>query len=136
MKALLFLLLTLPCWADFRVTVTGLKNKQGHVRLIIFDDTGKKGFPSDHTKARHRLSVPASSAKNGSVTFLIKEKKLPPCAFVALHDENSNRKADKNFIGIPKEGVAISNRVSVPPRFKKARMTSPSSPLVIKLKYW
>lgn len=135
MKTLILsLFFTLPTWAQFQVKVTGIKNAKGQIRLLIFDQ--KSGFPSDHTKARTRLSLPAAMAKNGIITFTLKENTLPSCAFVAIHDENSNKKLDRNLIKIPKEGVAISNGISVPPRYHRALVAKPKSPLSMKLKYW
>lgn len=32
---------------------------------------------------------------------------------VAIHDENKNRKLDRNFIGIPKEGFGFANNPHV-----------------------
>jgi uncharacterized protein (DUF2141 family) len=43
-----------------------------------------------------------------------------------FHDENSNGKIDRNFMGIPKEGVGASNDAEGrfgPPKFDDARFT-------------
>ena len=46
---------------------------------------------------------------------------LPPGDYgvAAIHDENSNAKLDRNFIGIPKEGFGFANNphmgLSAPP---------------------
>jgi len=130
----LFSLVPLPAFAEFKVTVNGLKNTTGDVCLLVFDKAD--GYPDDHTKAIHRLIVPAKTAKNHSITFVIQSATLKGCAFVALHDENSNKKVERNLIGIPKEGVAMSRGVSVPPKFSKAVIQAPKSPLTLKLKYW
>jgi uncharacterized protein (DUF2141 family) len=62
-----------------------------------------------------RIVLPASAK---SATF---EKVADGTyAVSAFHDANGNGKLDTNFIGIPKEAVAMSNnpRVMGPPRFK------------------
>lgn len=44
-----------------------------------------------------------------------------------FHDENNNRKMDTNFMGIPKEGWAMSNNVKAnfgPPNFEKSIFTA------------
>ncbi len=40
---------------------------------------------------------------------------LPPgdYALAAIHDENSNARLDRNFIGIPKEGFGFANNPHV-----------------------
>ena len=45
-------------------------------------------------------------------------------AFVILHDENKNGKTDTNRIGMPKEGIAVSNNAKGsfgPPAYEDAK---------------
>lgn len=54
----------------------------------------------------------------------IEEKEEGAYAFVILHDENKNGKADTNWIGLPKEGVAVSNNAKGsfgPPDYEDAK---------------
>jgi uncharacterized protein (DUF2141 family) len=47
-------------------------------------------------------------------------------AVSVFHDENSNGKLDRNFIGMPKEGVGASNDAKGhfgPPKFNDAQFT-------------
>lgn len=50
---------------------------------------------------------------------------IPPGRYAvqAFHDENRNHKVDRNFLGIPKEGIAFSNDAKIvlgPPKFADA----------------
>ncbi len=49
----------------------------------------------------------------GDVTAVMEN--LPPGDYgvVTIHDENKNRKLDRNFIGIPKEGFGFANNPHV-----------------------
>jgi len=126
-------MLTLSCQANFLVKVTGVRNTKGDIRLVVFDQ--QEGFPSTYQKAKIRKSLPASQAKNGVLTFQLKEIRLANCAFVILHDENSNKKMDRNFLKMPKEGAAISNGLSLRPSFQKAVVKNPKSPVLLKVQY-
>ena len=46
-------------------------------------------------------------------------------AIALFHDENSNKKLDKNFFGVPKEGYGISNnpKTLLEPTFKDAEFS-------------
>ena len=52
------------------------------------------------------------------------------------HDENSNGKLDRNFVGMPKEGVGASNDAKGsfgPPKFADARFSykgGPQEPMI------
>ena len=61
-------------------------------------------------------------------------------AVSVFHDENMNRKLDKNFVGIPREGYGTSNnpkRKMGPPDFEEAKfqLTGAAQSLEIKLLY-
>jgi uncharacterized protein (DUF2141 family) len=62
-------------------------------------------------------------------------------AVTVLHDENMNRKMDKNFIGIPKEGYGTSNnpmKARHNPRWDEAKfsVSRPTQTIQIRLIYW
>jgi uncharacterized protein (DUF2141 family) len=45
-------------------------------------------------------------------------------AISAFHDENNDKKVNSNFIGIPKEGIGVSNNAKGsfgPPKFDDAK---------------
>jgi len=130
-KIFLFLLLAWVARAELVVEVTGVKNDAGKVGLLVFDQA--KGFPEDFTKALHQVE---RVAKKGNLSFKVPALKAGSYAFVILHDENGNRKLDKNFVGYPKEGIAVSGYAKIArPKFAKALLKNPRSPLRLKLLY-
>jgi uncharacterized protein (DUF2141 family) len=61
-------------------------------------------------------------------------------AISVFHDENMNKKLDKNFMGIPKEGYGASNNPKKkmgPPDFEEAKfqLSGPTQSLQIELLY-
>jgi uncharacterized protein (DUF2141 family) len=102
------------CSFDIEVKVSGVSPGRGSVGCALF--SSKVGFPLD-TKGRavaHNKTPAASSSV--ACTF----ENVPPgqYAIVVVHDTNGNDQADTNFLGIPTEGVGVSNnalpRLSLP----------------------
>ena len=89
--------------AVLTVRVVDCRNKKGHLRLGVFDRSA--GFPGERGSATLWKSIPANSEDR---SFAVE---LPPgrYAVVVLHDENGNKKLDRNFIGIPTEGYGVTN---------------------------
>ncbi|MGA7180615.1 MAG: DUF2141 domain-containing protein [Thiobacillaceae bacterium] len=102
--------------ADLEVAVTGVRNTDGPVKLMLFDHAD--GFRKEN-KARQVLALPARA---GSVQGVFHD--LPPgrYAVIAYHDEDGNGKLDLRFGMFPTEGYGLSNnrKVSGPPSFKEA----------------
>jgi uncharacterized protein (DUF2141 family) len=64
---------------------------------------------------------------------------LPPGQYAVqtFHDENGNKKVDRNFIGIPKEGVGFSNDAPIrmgPPKWADAMFAFNGADQTIQLK--
>ena len=85
------------------VRVVDLRNRKGQVRLGVFDRA--RGFPTERNGALLWQSAPAGGE---NCSFAVE---LPPgrYAVVVLHDENGNKKVDRNFVGVPKEGYGVTN---------------------------
>jgi uncharacterized protein (DUF2141 family) len=110
-----------PPTSEVTVTVSGLRNDRGDVLLSLF--RSKDGFPEDASKAFRTFQV-SSSTKGVKAAW----PKIPygTYAVAALHDENRNRKLDKGWFGIPKEGTGASNNPNPKrraPRFDEAKVT-------------
>ena len=132
MKWLLIFLLT-PIFAsgDLLVELSGVNANQGTIGLLIFKSA--EGFPNNRKKAIQETSL---KPQKGKVTFKIPDLAAGEYAFVVLHDENENMKLDKNFIGYPKEGIAVSNYQKLArPKFHLAAITNPKSPVKLKMLY-
>jgi len=101
--------------ADLEVNVGGVRNDHGHVLAQVCP---KAQFLSP--RCPWRAGVPA---KPGQVTVRIPN--VPPGTYAvqAYHDENDNKHIDRNWLGIPKEGLGFSRDAPFrfgPPRFDDA----------------
>ncbi|MFO7736328.1 MAG: DUF2141 domain-containing protein [bacterium] len=100
------------------IDVTGVK-KTGKVYVAVFNKA--EGFPMDSDNAFRRDMKKAEEKK---LTFIFSELPFGAYAISVWHDENDNGKFDTNFLGIPKEGVGVSNNAKGmmgPPKFKDAK---------------
>ena len=124
-SAALTALLLLTAAADaaepitLNLVLTGLRSSAGEVRVCVWSEGN--GFP-DCRKSENvrRLAAPAAP----EVRFAVEGLAPGSYAVSVIHDENDNRKLDKNFMGIPTEGVGFSHNPRVtfgPPAFAKAR---------------
>jgi len=130
--ATLFLTATLLHAKDVTVTVTGVRNAKGQVAALLFDK--EKGFPSVVKAAVQQSRLPA---KPGTVVLKFTGVPAGRYAISVLHDEDSNGKLATNLLGVPREGVGISNGFGkARPDFAKAltRIT-PGDHLTIALRY-
>lgn len=117
------------------LVLTGLRSNNGEVRLCIWRHAER--FPNCKRGEDVRLmSAPAAAEVRVAVTDL-----LPGSYAVSvIHDENGNRKLDKNFMGIPTEGVGFSRNAAMtfgPPSFAKASFDASAEPVqTIRMKYF
>lgn len=119
--------------ASLAVTVTGIKNAKGVIRLALCPPDA--GFPDCKTKVVRTASLPISGG-TASVTLT----GLVPGRYAVsvFHDANSNNKLD-TFAGIPKEGYGFSRNPGFKPRapkFSEAEVqVQGTSTAAIKLRY-
>ena len=104
---------------DLTVTVTGLENTRGKLVACLW--TEKSGFPTCHKSKTAKRKTSAITGRTMKVTF----PDVPAGSYAVSieHDEDSNGKLKTNFIGMPKEGVGISNNPGGIPRWSKAQVT-------------
>ena len=104
--------------ADVVIKVTGTNSSQGQVGCALFDSS--PAFPMDNAGTR-QVWLAADSRP-----LICKFSGIAAGAYAVAvsHDLNGNKKVDTNFLGIPKEGWAVSNNV-VPnlraPRFDESQ---------------
>jgi uncharacterized protein (DUF2141 family) len=93
-----------------RIHVDGLRNSTGVVGAAIFKSPD--GWPEDMSKAFNHWPTPIAAGAHEATAVM---ENLAPGDYgvVAIHDENKNRKLDRNFIGIPKEGFGFANNPHV-----------------------
>jgi len=100
------------------VTVSSIKNNTGLLTVELYNAEGK------FLKTSYKTVSSAIKSNTATVTFI----GIPKAEYtvMAYHDENNNRKLDKNFIGMPKEAVACSNNAKGfmgPPKYEDAKFT-------------
>lgn len=103
--------------ATVQVKIDGVRSDTGVVQVALCDEAT---YPKD---CRLTAAVPARS---GSVTVDVANVPAGSWAALAYHDENSNKKLDTNFVGMPKEGYGFSNGAKGtfgPPKFKDTAIT-------------
>jgi uncharacterized protein (DUF2141 family) len=104
-----------------RVAVVGLHSNDGEVHCALYSSTD--GFPDGSTKA-----AKTTTAKISNQQAVCEFSAVVPgdYAISAFQDENSNGKLDRNFMGMPKEGVGASKDAKGsfgPPKFDDARFS-------------
>lgn len=101
-----------------KVVVTGVRSSKGSVEALLY--SSKEGFPRnpDKATARRRAAIEGRGA-----TLVFDGVRPGTYAILVAHDENENGKLDTNFLGMPKEGVGLSNnpKLSGPPAFQDAK---------------
>lgn len=116
---------------EINVDILNVKNNIGNISIGLFNS--KDTF----------LSKPFKGLilKTQSNTMKCQFQNIPngTYAIALYHDENLNKKLDKNFFGIPKEGYGFSNNAKPlfgPPSFEKAKfVVNNDANLTIKLNY-
>jgi uncharacterized protein (DUF2141 family) len=105
-RLLLVCLAAMPCslFAEtLTVTVTGLKAGKGNLRVAVFDEAHRGGFPEGDYA--HSATVPAAEEQ---VTVEIADIEPGRYAIAVIQDLNENKKLDRNFLKIPKEPYGFS----------------------------
>ncbi len=107
--------------AALSVRLVNLRSGTGQAGCALF--ASEKGFPQD-SRAAAKTSWCDISAKEAVCVF----DAVPAGAYavVCFHDENGDRKLGTGILGIPTEGVAVSNDAKGfmgPPSFKQAKFS-------------
>jgi uncharacterized protein (DUF2141 family) len=97
-----------------RVYVEGVRNSKGVVGYLVFDSS--RGWPDT---LKDTIRMDAVPAHEGTVMLEIPDLRTGDYGLVVIHDENSNKKLDKDWKGSPKEQWGMSNN-------PKAYLSAPS----------
>jgi len=106
---------------ELSLRLSGFRNTSGQVLIAVF--RGEDGFPGDSARAWRRLVVKIS---DGQARVTIPDLSPGEYAVAAVHDENSNNALDTSWIGMPKEGIGMSNNAKGrmgPPKYRDAKFT-------------
>lgn len=122
--------------ADLAVHIAGLENGNGNVSLCLWTEASH--FPDCSKSPSAQRRVVRANAVDKPILF--KELKPGTYALSVLHDENADGRLETNFIGIPKEGLGVSNdalrRFSAPRYDECAFRIEGDSRLTVRLKYY
>lgn len=109
-------------YGKIEIVIDNLKSNDGIIRLHLYDKSKAEFFPRKTKLALARKEIKPTNKK---VRFVIDSLPLGEYAITTHHDENNNRKIDKNFLGLLKEGWGISNNPTVVlslPDFEEAKV--------------
>lgn len=93
-----------PC-NGIHVKILDIGNSTGTVACALFESPD--GFPTDYLNFATNMMVIKVRATKARCDFV----DIPPgtYALAVIHDENTNGKLDKNWLGVPTEGYGFSN---------------------------
>ena len=117
------------------IVVTGVRSSKG---LITADLHGDR--PEDFLKKGKKLARVRVPAQAGETRLCFLAPHAGVFAAGVYHDENANRRFDKNFLGLPSEPYGVSNNPGFslgPPKFKASAFTvdDNGTELTIKLRH-
>ncbi len=116
------------------IVIENLKSNNGVVRMHLYDKSKAKFFPS---KTKLAFARKENKPINKKVRFVLDSLPFGEYAITTHHDENNNRKIDKNFLGLPNEGWGISNNPTVVlslPDFEEAKVVLNKKAITINIK--
>jgi uncharacterized protein (DUF2141 family) len=118
------------------VVVNGIKHQKGQICLGIYSH--EKGFP---LSTKNVVKSACKSITGSSIKQQFTGLKPGNYAVAVVDDQNGDRKLNRDFFGIPKEGFGISNNPTVSittgtPKFSKASFSlSKNTTVNIDMKY-
>jgi uncharacterized protein (DUF2141 family) len=120
-----------PAVNVIHVEISQLRSDKGQMLCALFSSAD--AFPTKADKAVARLTAKIAE-RQATCDFT----GVAPGTYAVsvVHDENSNGKLDRNFIGIPREGVGASNDAKGhmgPPKFGPASFHYEGGPLDLKI---
>jgi uncharacterized protein (DUF2141 family) len=102
-----------------QVELTGLQNASGNIYIAVYDSDDT--WLGDEVVLQQKVVI--AEALDGDIVRAEFQLQPGEYAFSIFYDSNNNGKLDTNFIGIPKEPIALSNNARSkfgPPKYKDA----------------
>jgi uncharacterized protein (DUF2141 family) len=112
------------------VRVSGFRHANGTAMVALVDATSFL----ERNAALRQQSLPIG---DGEATWVVRNVAYGSYAVQAYHDENSNRRLDRNFLGIPSEPYGFSNgaRSSLrAPTYAEAAFTVAADAMTIEIR--
>ncbi len=118
--------------ASLDVTIKGLRHTRGALLVCIW--TEKSGFPTcqkSTSATKQKLTITSGTMRANFANLA-----TGSYAVSVHHDEDGDGKLKSNFIGMPKEGVGISNNPGGIPSWGKSQIqVGPASATTITMRY-
>jgi uncharacterized protein (DUF2141 family) len=119
---------------NLKVIISKMQSDKGQVAICLFNKAD--GFPSGKA-----LECQLAKAKTNYTEYTFTNLETGTYAVSLFHDANDNKKLDKNWLGIPKEGIGASNNARGtfgPPKFDDAKfiLDKPDQAITISLFYY
>ncbi len=98
------------------VQMKEFRNNEGLARITLFNQ--EKGFPDQYQLA---LTYGSSPVQDSASQFIFQDILYGDYAIGVFHDEDADGKLNTNFLGIPREGIGVSNNATGsfgPPKFE------------------
>ena len=120
---------------NLKVVVLKIRNSKGQVGFFLYKSS--EGFPNHFDKSILSSYVKTNAS---STLYTFHDVEFGTYAVCVFHDENSNKKIDSNWIGMPKEGIGVSNNAKGhfgAPKYEDAKFTldKPEQTITIALTY-
>lgn len=141
MKTVFLFLIILSSFSIFaqkgtlKIVVTNIKSNIGTINVVLYNEENKENFPKKSEFASEKTIVKVNNKK---AAIIFNDLPYGTYAVSIFHDENSNGKIDRTFIGFPAEPFGISgDRFFIgPPKFKHGQfqISSPEKIIQIKVK--
>ncbi len=106
---------------DLSLRLSGFHSAEGQVLVAVF--RGEQGFPGKPAQA---VKTAVTTISNGRARLELEGLAPGEYAVAVVHDENSNDTLDTNWVGMPKEGIGMSNNAKGrmgPPKYRDAKFT-------------
>lgn len=111
------------------VEISGLKVASGDVYVAVYDS--KSTWLGEDTVLARKVVI--AEALDGELVRTELHLPLGTYALSVFHDTDNDGELDTNFIGIPKEPIAMSNNAEGkfgPPKYEDAVFTLDAEPLI------
>ena len=112
---------TLVTKGNLKVVVKNVKTNTGQVGFFLFNSAD--GFPNHPEKA---LLSGFAKITGNTAEYTFNNVAVGTYAVYVFHDADNNKKLNTNFIGMPKEGIGVSNNAKGhfgPPKYDDAKFS-------------
>lgn len=116
---------------NLKVVVNNMKSRTGQLGIFLFNSGD--AFP---TKTENAILSGFVKISGNTVEYTFASLATGTYAIYVFHDEDNNKKLNSNFIGMPKEGVGVSNNAKGhfgPPKYDDAKFVFNKSDQTIRI---